>query len=89
MASSPRRPAFYATVLLSGFFLGGFLSSLLAHFLPESPTRTFFTWAVTPSLGPVQVDLLVVSFTIGIAINVSLMSLIGVVIAYYVARSLF
>ncbi len=89
MATGPRRPRFYLAVLTTGFLLGGFLSSLLAKFLPESPARTFFTWAVAPRVGPVEVDLLVVSFTVGFAVNVSLLSLIGVVVAYYAARSLF
>ncbi len=90
MAAGPRRPAFYLGVLATGFVGGGLFTALLERFLPESAARSFFTYAVTPSLGPVSVDLLVVSFTLGpIALHVSLMSVVGVVIAYYVARSLF
>ena len=64
--------------------------ALLERFLPESAARSFFTYAVTPTFGPVSVDLLVVSFTLGpIAFHVSLLSLVGVAIAYYTARSLF
>ena len=90
MASGPRRPGFYLGVLLTGFIVGGFLGALLRRYLPESVARDFFTTAVTPTLGPVSVDLLVLSFTLGpIGFNVSLMSLVGVLIAYLVARSLF
>jgi hypothetical protein len=90
MASGPRRPGFYVGVLLTGFVVGGFLSALLRRYLPESVARDFFTTAVAPSVGPVSVDLLVLSFTLGpIGFNVSLMSLVGVLIAYLVARSLF
>jgi len=90
MATGPRRPGFYLAVLLAGFVTGGFLSALLRRFLPESVARDFFTTAASPSLGPVSVDLLVLSFTLGpVAFNVSLMSLVGVMIAYLVARSLF
>ncbi len=90
MASGPRRPVFYLGVLASGFVIGGLLSALLERFLPESAARAFFTSAVTPSVGPVSVDLLVVSFTLGpVALHVSLLSLVGVAIAYYAARSLF
>ncbi len=90
MAVGPRRPAFYLGVLASGFVVGGLFSALLERFLPDSAARSFFTYAVTPSLGPVSVDLLVVSFTLGpVALHVSLMSVVGVVIAYYAARSLF
>lgn len=90
MASGPKRPRFYLGILAAGFILGGYLSALLTRFLPESAARSFFTFSVTPSLGPVSVNLIVVSFTLGpVGISVSLLSLVGVALAYYAARSLF
>ena len=90
MPSGPRRPGFYLGILLAGFLVGGFLAALLRQYLPESVARDFFTTAVTPHFGPVSVDLLVLSFTLGpIGLNVSLMSLVGVLVAYLIARSLF
>jgi hypothetical protein len=90
MPAGPRRPRFYALVLVSGFLLGGFLNAFLRRVLPDSPTKDFFTYAVQPGFGPVPIDLLVVHFTIGpVGVDLSLMSLIGVVLAYLVARSLF
>jgi membrane protein YqaA with SNARE-associated domain len=90
VARGPRRPLFYLGVLATGFVLGGFLQYLLRRFLPESAAKEFFTTAVTPTLGPVHVDLIVVSITLGpIGLDVSLLSLVGVAIAYFVARSLF
>jgi len=77
-------------VLTGGFVLGGFLSALLRRFLPPGPAKEFFTWTVTPSVGPVHLDLLVLSVTLGpIGLDVSLLGLVGVVLAYLVARSLF
>ena len=90
MASGPRRPVFYLGVLAIGFVAGGFLTFLLGHFLPPSAARDFFTAAVTPSVGPFSLDLIVVSFTLGpIGLHVSVLSLVGVAIAYFIARSLF
>ena len=90
MAMGPNRPRFYLAVLAVGFMIGGFLSALLERFLPESAARSFFTFAVEPSLGPVSVDLLVVSFTLGpIGISITILSLVGVAVAYYAAKSLF
>ena len=90
MAQGPRRPLFYFGVLATGFVLGGFLHALLRRFLPQGAAREFFTTAVTPTLGPVHVDMLVVSITLGpIGFDVSLLALVGVAIAYFVARSLF
>ena len=90
MAVGPKRPRFYLGVLVAGFLTGGFVQALMVRFLPESAARSFFTYSVTPTLGPVSADLLVVSFTLGpVGINVSILSLIGVAVAYYAARSLF
>ena len=90
MSIGPRRPAFYVTVLAIGFVLGGFLSALMDRFLPQGPAKEFFTWTVSPSVGPFHVNLLVVNMTLGpIGIQVSLLALVGVVLAYLVARSLF
>ncbi|HEU4569055.1 MAG TPA: DUF4321 domain-containing protein [Gemmatimonadales bacterium] len=90
MAIGPRRPRFYLGVLVTGFVTGGFLNALLQRFLPESAAKDFFTYTVTPTVGPVSLDLLVVSFTLGpVGIHVSLLSLVGVVLAYLMARSLF
>jgi hypothetical protein len=90
MAIGPRRPAFYVSVLAIGFVLGGFLSALLDRFLPQGPAKEFFTWTVTPSIGPLHLNLLVMNLTLGpIALQVSLLALVGVAVAYLVARSLF
>lgn len=90
MARGPRRPLFYFVVLATGFVLGGFLQALLRRFLPPGAAKEFFTTAITPTLGPVHLDLLVVSITLGpIGFEVSLLSVLGVVIAYLIARSLF
>lgn len=90
MPIGPRRPRFYALVLVCGFLVGGFLNAFLRHVLPDSPTKDFFTYAVRPGFGPVPVDLLVVHFTIGpVGLDLSLMSLVGVVLAYLLAKSLF
>ena len=90
MPIGPRRAKFYVSVLAIGFVLGGFLSALLDRFLWQGPAKDFFTWTVSPSIGPFHVNLLVLNMTLGpIAIQVSLLALVGVILAYFVARSLF
>jgi uncharacterized protein DUF4321 len=90
VARGPRRPLFYIGVLAAGFVLGGFLAGFLRRFLPAGPARDFFTSAWTPTLGPLHLDLIVLSITIGpIGLEVSLLAIIGVAVAYFVARSLF
>lgn len=88
--SGPRRPGFYLGVLVAGFIFGGFVTALLDRFLPESTFKAFFVSTWTPTVGPVSVDLLVLNFTLGpVGLAVSLLSLAGVLVAYFVARSLF
>jgi hypothetical protein len=90
VANVPRRPLFYLAVLSTGFALGGFLSAFLERVLPAGAPREVLTFAVTPKLGPVTVDLLVVWFTVGpIGVRVSVLALVGVVLAFLLARSLF
>ena len=90
MAIGPRRPLFYLGVLTIGFVLGGFLSALLRRFLPPGPAKEFFTWTVTPAIGPVHLDLLIFNVTLGpIGLEVSLLGILGVGLAYLLARSLF
>lgn len=90
MRSGPARPRFYLGVLLAGFLAGGFLDALLVRFLPESAAKAVFTFAINGSAGPVSLDLHVISFTLGpVGLHVSLLSLVGVVLAYLIARSLF
>lgn len=90
MTIGPRRPAFYLGVLTVGFVFGGFLSALLRRFLPAGPAKEFFTWTVTPTVGPFHIDLVILNMTLGpVGLQVSLLGLVGIVIAYLVARTLF
>jgi hypothetical protein len=90
VANVPRRPLFYLGVLSAGFVLGGFLHALLGRVLPDGAPRQVLTFAVTPSVGPFSLNLLVVSLTLGpISVTVSVMAVVGVVLAYLLARSLF
>jgi hypothetical protein len=88
--SSRHRPGFHAVVLAIGFVVGGFLTLAARRFLPAGAVKDFLTTAVTPSVGPLSIDLVIIKFALGpVALDVSLLSLVGVLIAYLIARSLF
>jgi hypothetical protein len=88
--SSRHRPGFHALVLAIGFLVGGFITHLSRRFLPPGAVKEFLTTGVTPSMGPLPLDLIILKFAIGpIALDVSLLSLVGVLVAYLIARSLF
>jgi hypothetical protein len=81
---------FYGLVLAAGFVVGGAITQLARVFLPPGAAKEFFTTGVTPSIGPLALDLVILKFAIGpIALDVSPLSLVGVLVAYLVARSLF
>jgi hypothetical protein len=70
--------------------VGGVLQQVGRKFLPPGAAKEFFTTGVTPSLGPMPVDLVILKFALGpVAIDVSLLSLLGVLVAYLIARSIF
>ena len=86
----PRRPLFHAVVLSVGFVVGGFMTMLARKFLPVGAVKEFLTSGLQPSVGPLQVDLIILKFALGpVALDVTLLSLVGVLIAYLIARSLF
>jgi len=81
---------FHGLVLAAGFITGGVLTQVARRFLPPSAVKEFFTTGVTPSLGPFTMDLAILKFALGpVAVDVSLLGLLGVLLAYLIARSLF
>jgi hypothetical protein len=88
--SSKHRPMFHVVVLAIGFVVGGFMTAASRRFLPVGAVKEFLTTGVTPSIGPLTIDLVIIRFAVGpVALDVSLLSLVGVLIAYLIARSLF
>ena len=87
---SKRKPLYHVLILGAGFVVGGFMTVFARRFLPVGAVKEFLTYGVQPSLGPLKVDLVIVTFSLGpIALDVSLLSLVGVLLAYLIARSLF
>lgn len=74
--------------LVLGLFLGGLFTKLSELFLPESAARSFLTTSVDASLGPLSVDLVAVAFTLGpLAVSLNVLSLVGIGIVAFIARS--
>ncbi|HWH52888.1 MAG TPA: DUF4321 domain-containing protein [Gemmatimonadaceae bacterium] len=88
--SSKHRPGFHALVLAIGFIIGGAMQQAARLLFPAGAAKQFLTAGVTPTLGPLAIDLVLIKFTLGpIVLDVSLLSLVGVLVAYLIARSLF
>jgi hypothetical protein len=88
--SAKHRPVFHVVVLAIGFIVGGVMTQVARKFLPAGAVKEFLTTGMTPSFGPLTIDLLILKFALGpVALDVSLLSLVGVLVAYLIARSLF
>jgi len=88
--SARHRPGFHIAVLVTGFVVGGFMTHFARKFLPMGAAKEFLTTGVTAQIGPLHVDLIILKLALGpVAVDVSLLSLVGVLLAYLVARSLF
>lgn len=90
LGSSKHRPGFHAIVLAIGFITGGLLTKICRVYLPTGAVKEFLTMGVTPQIGALNINLIIINFAIGpVALDVSLMSVVGVIVAYLIARSLF
>jgi hypothetical protein len=88
--SSKHRPGFHALVLAIGFIVGGAMQQAARILFPPGAAKQFLTAGVTPTFGPLRIDLVLINFSLGpVALDVSLLSLVGVLVAYLIARSLF
>ena len=89
-SSAKHRPGFHVLVLSIGFIVGGAFTEIARRWLPAGAVKEFLTTGVTPSVGPLPIDLVIIKFSVGpVALDVSLLSLVGVFVAYLIARSLF
>lgn len=88
--SAKHRRGFHALILSIGFIVGGAFTEIARRWLPAGAVKEFLTTGVTPSIGPLPIDLVIIKFSVGpVALDVSLLSLVGVFVAYLIARSLF
>ena len=81
---------FNAFFLVWGLVVGVLLILFARRYLPAGAVKEFLTTGVTPAVGPLPVDLVILKFALGpVALDVSLLSLLGILVAYLIARSLF
>ncbi len=73
--------------LALGLVLGGLLTLLAENYLPESATRDFLTTSVAATLA-FSVDLVAVNFALNpLSVVVNVLSLVGIAIVAFIARS--
>ena len=88
MASRRRRSlALVALLLFLGIVVGTVLGEAVGLIMPEGKVvRDVFVNATELHVGPVHVDLVVFSFTLGFSLRVNLMSVIGIFVVLVFLR---
>lgn len=89
VASPSRGFGLILLVLLTGLLVGAFLGELVGALLPVGFWQTFLTQGPTVGLTtPATLDLRFLSVTLGLALKVNLLAVIGVVAAALALRKL-
>jgi len=88
-ANQKRSIAFIFLVIFIGIITSAILGQLIGAILPEGVVKEFFLtsrsigWGIQPNN---WVDLFVIRFKMGLFIDISVVSLLGIVIAWYFLR---
>ncbi len=73
-------------VVVLGALVGSALGEVLALILPAGVVRDFFLRAVEFSLGPTEVNFVVMRFTLGFALKLNIIGVLGILLVGYVLR---
>lgn len=77
---------FILLVVLLGAMIGGALGEVLALILPQGVVREFFLRAAEVSVGPAALNLILVKLTLGLALKINVISVLGIFLASYFLR---
>jgi Na+/H+-dicarboxylate symporter len=73
-------------VLVLGALVGSALGEVLALILPAGVVRDFFLRAAEFSVGPAEINLVVVRFTLGFAMKLNISGVLGILLVGYILR---
>jgi hypothetical protein len=87
VAPRRRRLAVVALILFLGIIVGTVVGEVIGLMLPEGKVlRDVFVNATDFHVGPLHINLVVFSFTLGFSLHVNLMSVVGVVVVSMLLR---
>ena len=73
-------------IILIAAIVGGALGHLFANVLPEGPVKDFFGINFPIGFNNFTLNLYFLEFTLGFRLHINFMSLIGVLVGYYILR---
>jgi|UPI00036C6B2E putative exporter of polyketide antibiotics len=83
---SRRSIAFVVGILIIGAMLGSLVGELIRFMLADGVVKEVFLRSIDISLGPMILDLIMFSLTIGFTLKLNFIGLIGLAVAYYILR---
>ena len=85
---SRRRPlAVVALIIFLGIIVGTVVGEVIGIIIPEGKViRDVFVNSTDLNIGPLHLDLVVFSFTLGFSLRVNLMSVVGIFLVFLVLR---
>lgn len=84
MGKKPLGHIILAVIL--GALIGGLMGKLIAFALPGGVVKEFFLKSIDLNLGPVDVGLGLVGFTLGFRITLNVVGVLGIGVALYFLR---
>ena len=77
---------FIIFVIILGAIIGSALGEIIGLIIPAGVVKDALLQSVTPSIEPGTLDLVVLKFTIGLALKINFVGVIGIIIAAYMLR---
>ena len=77
---------FILLVVICGSLIGTSLGLLISYIVPNGVVKDFFLLSKLIGWDPFYIDLSLMNFTLGLNINVSVLSILGMFISWYFLR---
>lgn len=77
---------FIIFIVILGALLGSAVGEILGLMLPAGVVKDFFLKSAMASIGPGKIDIILVTFTLGMSIKLNITGVIGILIAAYALR---
>ena len=73
-------------IIICGALISSSLGLIIAYIIPDGVVKDFFLLSKLIGWDPFFVDLFIIDFTLGLHINISVLSILGMFISWYFLR---
>jgi Domain of unknown function (DUF4321) len=77
---------FILIILLLGGLVGTALGEVLSLVLPEGVVKEFFLRSASFGFGPAEINLVILTFTLGFSLKINIIGVIGIILLGYLLR---